>query len=519
VSAIGHSLATGEIALAESLLQEADRLTGTLDDRDALWLERATIRAGLHWIKGRWAKALGLMRESRRVAQERGNLQMIHNTSNESATLILEMRRRGIVDKTGELPSLSEAESAVRQAIELADRGITEPTGPRCELSRVLANQGRLEEARSLLAEAKSKAQLQPSAWHTQSIQVAELELAAIEEEWRDALRLIEVIADTQHKMGRRWQWATILIDWADLHLRRGEPQDLERAERLLLDSKSALSAMGATGHAAVVDEKLGKLRTEVYARTAAHDQASRELAVAGRIQEGLLPKETPLLPGWQVTAVLEPARETSGDFFDYILLPNGFLGIVVADVTDKGAGAALYMALSRTLIRTYAMDYPTQPERALQAVNQRILDETHTDMFVTVFYGVLDPKSGRLFYCNAGHNPPFLLAGQEAQSLPLTGLPLGILDSAEWEQGVAQIAPGDSLIVYTDGVIDAQSLAGKSYGRERLLNSLMRERLKLDGPKIGAQRVMQSVLDSVHEFVGAGPSFDDLTLLVIVRD
>jgi serine phosphatase RsbU (regulator of sigma subunit) len=519
VSALGHALTTGEVALAESLLQEVDRLSSTLPDRNSLWLEQTSTKAGLYWIKGRLPKALDLMRKSREAALERGNLQMAYNTSMESATIILEMRRRGITDETGEPPSLSEAESAVRQGIELADRGITEPAGPRCELSRVLTHQGHLEEARSLLAEGKALAKRHPSAWHKQYVRVAELELAAIEQRWAEALKLVEGLANAQRERGRRWHWATLLIDWADVHLKRGEPHDLERAEELLLQSQRELSAMGASGYAALVDEKLATLRTAVYARTAAQEKASQELAVAGRIQEGLLPKETPLLRGWQLTAVLEPARETSGDFYDYIPLPDGLLGIVVADVTDKGAGAALYMALSRTLIRTYAVEFPTQPERALQAANRRILDETHTDMFVTVFYGVLDPQLGRLFYCNAGHNPPFLLSGEETRSLSLTGLPLGILDSAEWEQGVAHLAPGDSLVLYTDGVLDAQGPDGDSYGRERLLESLMRERRRERTPRAGSQRMVQGVLDSVHQFVGSGPRFDDLTLLVVVRD
>jgi serine phosphatase RsbU (regulator of sigma subunit) len=146
-----------------------------------------------------------------------------------------------------------------------------------------------------------------------------------------------------------------------------------------------------------------------------------------------------------------------------------------VADVADKGTGAALYMALSRTLIRTYAVEYVEHPERALAAANRRILSDAHADLFVTVFYGVLDPASGQLAYCNAGHNPPYVLRGQSCEVLALrrTGMPLGILEEASWEPQQIQLDPGDALLLYSDGITEAQNAAGELFGEARLLEAV----------------------------------------------
>jgi sigma-B regulation protein RsbU (phosphoserine phosphatase) len=212
----------------------------------------------------------------------------------------------------------------------------------------------------------------------------------------------------------------------------------------------------------------------------------------------------------------LKPARQTSGDFYDVTLLPNGGLAMLVADVADKGAGAALYMALSWTLIRTYIPQYPTEPELVLSAANRRILMDTAADRFVTVFYAVLDPPTGRLTYCNAGHNPPLLIPARRdghAHRLTRTGMPLGIFEDGAWEQGVAQLAPGDMLLLYTDGIPDTQNAAGEFFGEVRLLTSA---RASLGSP---AQDIRDSIVASVHEFAGDAPQLDDIALLVIVRD
>jgi len=260
----------------------------------------------------------------------------------------------------------------------------------------------------------------------------------------------------------------------------------------------------------------------EAHAQTQAHEKVARELAMAGQIQASFLPGDLPDLPGWQLAAALQPARETSGDFYDVIQLPNQRLGIVVADVADKGVGAALYMALSRTLIRTYAAEYVTRPDLVLAATSRRILADTRAGLFVTAFYAVLDPGTGHLLYCNAGHNPPFLLRAQDraaSQSLLKTGMALGAVEDTSWELGQAHIEPNDVLVLYTDGLTDAQAPNLEFYGSKRL-HDFLRETVPHQTTHRNLALVIQEALFSeVLSFMGETLPYDDMTLMVVVRE
>ncbi|MBN1657957.1 MAG: SpoIIE family protein phosphatase [Anaerolineae bacterium] len=240
-----------------------------------------------------------------------------------------------------------------------------------------------------------------------------------------------------------------------------------------------------------------------------------RELTLAGRVQTSLLPVRPPQVPGWQIAASLRPAREASGDFFDFIPLPGGRLGLVIADVADKGMAAALYMALSRTLIRTYATDYPERPDLTLRAANARILADTQADLFVTVFYGVLSPDTATLTYCNAGHHPPYLLNsrnGDAPQPLPGHGMALGIMHDTHWEHTTVTFPPGAALVLYTDGVLDAQNSTESRFGTQQMLDAA------LAGLRAG-RNPQTDILNRLQQFVGDAPQFDDITLMTVVRD
>ena len=256
----------------------------------------------------------------------------------------------------------------------------------------------------------------------------------------------------------------------------------------------------------------------EVHARTLADQKLSRELAMAGQIQASFLPDEVPEVPGWQLAALLEPARVTSGDFYDFISLPGGRLGIAIADVADKGIGAALVMALSCSLLRTYAIELDPRPELVLDAVNRRILSDMRAGLFVTAFYGVLDPVSGTLTYCNAGHNPPYLLSAHDRESvstLRRTGMALGVNGDEVWKSATVQLAPGDMLVLYTDGATEAQNAQGAFFGIERLVAAAQVEWGKT------ARATLNAIAAKVQEFVGDASldDRDDIAAVVVVRD
>ena len=255
--------------------------------------------------------------------------------------------------------------------------------------------------------------------------------------------------------------------------------------------------------------------QAEANALMAEYEKISQELAIAKKVQTTFLPTEVPDIAGWQFAVTLEPAREMSGDFYDFIALPNGRIGLVIADVADKGMGSALYMALSRTLIRTFAPDFDAAPEQVLRAANQRVLSETSSDLFVTVFYAILDPESGVLTYCNAGHNPPFLYSanGGGMKTLTRTAIPIGVLDDTLWEKSSVKMQPGDLLVMYTDGVTEAEDEFEDFFGEERLQ--------AVASANIGrsVDIIEGKVVTAVLDFVGDAPQFDDITLMILARD
>ncbi len=241
-----------------------------------------------------------------------------------------------------------------------------------------------------------------------------------------------------------------------------------------------------------------------------------QELVLAGKMQASLLPVSFPNYPGWEITASWRPARETSGDFYDLIPLDENRIGIVIADVVDKGLGPALLMTLSRTLIRTFAAETASAPEILLKLTNLRLLSDINLGIFVTLFYGVLDLNSGELNFSNAGQPPPLLFPGDQRQEftrLEKTGMALGVSEDESWSASSINIPPGSLILLYTDGVLDARNANGDYFGDLEMAN------IALNTANLSAEEVRQVFLSGIYNYSRGGAQADDITLMVLKRN
>jgi len=256
------------------------------------------------------------------------------------------------------------------------------------------------------------------------------------------------------------------------------------------------------------------RLRTRALrASLAAQAKIASELRIARDIQMSFIPRTYPPLAGWEIYGELRPAREVGGDFYDCFLLEDGRLYFVLGDVSDKGVPAALFMAVTKTLLGVSA-GAGDSPAAILERVNQRTSRGNDECMFATAFCGILEPESGRLAYTNAGHNPPFALrASGEVEGLAYACAPaLGIADEASYTIYDLTLKPGDALFMYTDGVTEAMDRGGAFFSEGRLRTALAR------GAPAGARDLAASVIAQVAAFTGDIPPADDIAVLVIRR-
>jgi len=235
-----------------------------------------------------------------------------------------------------------------------------------------------------------------------------------------------------------------------------------------------------------------------------------RELILAREVQVSLLPVQLPPIPGFSLAADWRPALEMAGDFYDVFALADGRWGILLADVSDKGVAAAMYMAMTRSLVRASAGSHPS-PAAALKEVNQRLLGQA---MFVTMFYGVLEAEARTLIYANAGQNPPLIKrTSGELEWLPPSGPALNLFEDPTLFDAQLTFEPGDALIVYTDGVTDALNRQGEDYGITRLTGAVT------TAPLSTAADLLKHLSNDLAAFTQATPTFDDITFFVIVSD
>jgi serine phosphatase RsbU (regulator of sigma subunit)/class 3 adenylate cyclase len=513
ITLVAISLELGEFSSVENYLNQMRALLPAISDDGQAETEVLTLAAILQGLRGNWSAALKQFKASIADARLRGDLQNLANYNSFLASASFEL------DWLGAKVDWEEVEAYLQEALEIGERGFKK-VEPLLQYAQLSTQQKRFTEARSYLDQAREESRKDPSVWYEINFDRTQANLAASEGRWGDAIAVYESGVEFCARCSHRWLWARLLVEWADVLVQRGEPTDLERARGLYLEASARFQEMGAPVYLERIQDRLQTLERKSQAQAIAHGEITRELAQAKRIQASFLPEEVPQLAGWSLAARLEPARATSGDFYDWIPFPDGRLGIVTADVADKGAGAALFMASSRTLLRAYADEFRGEPERVVAAANRRILADTHAGLFITAFYAVLDPGTGVLAYANAGHNPPYLRrAGSgELLSLARTGMPVGVLEDASWERGSAQLGPGDLLLIYTDGLTEARNAAGDYFGETGLRACLQALKAEESGRPSEAAGVLSSLLDGIHRFIGDRPLDDDLTLVVLAR-
>jgi len=254
-----------------------------------------------------------------------------------------------------------------------------------------------------------------------------------------------------------------------------------------------------------------------IRANAAALERAAvqRDLDLARELQGGLLPKIFPTkeeAPGIELFARLDPAKEVSGDLYDFFPIENGKMCFVVGDVSGKGIAAGIFMAVTRTLIRATAVA-GRSPLEILTKVNAQLAKENQASLFVTMILGIVDTKTGRMVYGQGGHNPPIRvpLKGKPSYEPP-GGMPLGVFDDAKFGERELVLEKGETLLVYTDGVTEAMNLAKDLFGEDRL------ERAVEGGAVLSAEKLTERVVEKVEEFVGEAERSDDITMLAIQR-
>ena len=242
----------------------------------------------------------------------------------------------------------------------------------------------------------------------------------------------------------------------------------------------------------------------------AKRETLEQEMQTARLIQYSLLPKELPSFPGWRLATYYHPAREVGGDLYDFLIFADGRLGLVIGDVPDKGVAAALVMATTHGMLRAAALASDS-PGDVLARVNNLLYVDTPERMFVTCFYAILEPGSGKMRYANAGHNPPYQRSGSEVVELRASGMPLGLMPDLHYEEGEVQISHGESILFYSKGLVEAHNPAREVFGFPRL------KTLLASSPDLSS--LIDDLLGKLKDFTGAGwEQEDDVTMLTLER-
>ena len=280
----------------------------------------------------------------------------------------------------------------------------------------------------------------------------------------------------------------------------------------LYLDSREKGAMLSPTARAALetlAAEAAGAIEnTRLYREAVEKARIDEELKIASQIQQALLPKPQRIGPFFEAYGTSIACRAIGGDFFEYMDLPDGRFGFALGDVAGKGPPAALLTAVIQGLLSAHAPS-SADPMTTLERVNKGVVTRAIAARFATAFFGILDPD-GRLAYCNAGHNPPFLFSTGAVRTLGVGGMVLGLFEGATYEQEIVQLSPGDTIVLFSDGVSEAVNAASEEFGEERIPGAVL--------PAIGQppQAVLETLLAAIRRFADGTPMKDDVTAVVV---
>jgi serine phosphatase RsbU (regulator of sigma subunit)/anti-sigma regulatory factor (Ser/Thr protein kinase) len=272
-------------------------------------------------------------------------------------------------------------------------------------------------------------------------------------------------------------------------------------------DDRRLLTTLAAQAAPAI---RVAQLVREQAHEAAERERLEQEMRVATLIQQQFLPRQLPNLPQWQIAAYYGPARAVGGDFYDFIEMPGGRIGIAVGDVTDKGVPAALVMARTHSVLRAEA-SRSESPGAILARANELLVPEMPARMFVTCLFAILEPETGRIVMANAGHNLPYIRTDGGVVELRATGMPLGLMPGISYEETEGVIAPGSNVLLYSDGLVEAHDPAAQMFGFPRL-----REAMTIDD---AGSELLDRLLEDLHRFTGPDwEQEDDITLVTLRR-
>ena len=290
------------------------------------------------------------------------------------------------------------------------------------------------------------------------------------------------------------------LVGWLGLGPRRGR-QGYSQDDRRLLNTLAAQIAPAI---------QVAQLVQERQAEALERERAEQELRDAQHIQQSLLPKEMPTLPGWQIATYYQPARAVGGDFYDFFPFADGRLGLVIGDVTGDGIPAALVMATTRSILHA-VVKADVSPGAVLAQTNTILHPDVPPGMFVTCFYTIIDPRTGVLRYANAGQDLPYLYGRGSADELQARGMPLGLMPEMKYEEQEALLRPGEGVVFYSDGLVEAHNASHEMFGFPRLMQLLIEQR--------AGAGLIQFLLEQLRTFTGpAWMQEDDITLVTLQR-